>query len=1396
MPSLLNEAAPESKKTVVEGIPIFNVNVTNSPNSCLLKVQQLQYRALVDSGAEISLISKQAYDNLKYPIPFQRKKVFLQSVNGGALNALGSVDLEIKIGGLRLKQTFVIVTDLNRHVILGRDFLVNNGVRLYFDLGKLRIKNVYIPLERDVHIASITRISKTVLLKPQTINVVLAHVKKRNYFKPSQLFLLEKIERGHLSEEPELILEPSVVKVSPESTLPVIITNTSNKFIKLKKGSVLGSIKEVQVVDTVSQNLKHTTLSDEEFVENIKVDEQHRDIVSPMLLRNKDLFAFSDLDLGHTDLLEAEIITDDARPINLRPYRIPLAQREVVSKAMDDMLAANIIKPSSSPWNFPVVLVDKKPDGPNAVPQKRICIDFRELNKVVKPQSFPIPLIDDILGNLAGSTFYSTLDLRQGFHQIKLSDESAAKTAFSCFKGKYQYNVLPFGLCNSPSIFQQMANKLLLGLEDIAVAYLDDVLIHTKSTKEHHLEQVQKVLDRIRKHNLKLKLPKCRFLKKETNYLGFIISEHGIKPDQEKVQAIRSWKCPTNAKECRSLLGMSGWYRRFIPNFSKIAEPIVALTRKYSRFKWTNECQKAFEYLKESLSTIPLLAYPDPNRPYILYTDASDTCVGACLVQECDDKEEWVPGIKNEKPIYFLSHKLSPTQVKYPVIQKECFAIVYALQKLDYYLNNATFVIRTDHQPLKYLLKSQIQNKTIQQWALTISSYNCTIEYIKGIDNSCADLLSRSPPETEENPVEVPPVSDRAFNIAAINTNKINVQEYLDPEVETDKEGQERPTLEGFDMIKEQDKDPEIVRIKQQLELGTADKTTYARFMTADNLLYYISQVDDEPTVRLYIPPHLQQQIIVEYHDHGHFAVNKVFQSIKEKYYWPNLYKQIEKHIEKCITCKVRNQPVHKAPLQDMRTPVHPMAVVELDLSGPYKKTPSNNVYIASFIDVYSGWLEAYPLPDKSADSVVNVLVEEFIPRHSTPWKLITDNGSEFVNHAFETTLKRMNILHAKTSFYHPEGNAKVERSHRSLHDILSKLMEGQIDNWDIVLNQALYSLRCQPSRTTGVSPFFILYNRQPTLPIDNILQPRRKYMGQDFFEMALENQHKMFMLVHKNSREAKKKRDKYANKRNKCKDVTFKVGDSVFYKNHAKTNKLEGNWRTHFIIVKQTSPVSFVVRNQLTGKTAKAHANSLRQANLEWHVPKNKDLQLRKSVLVEARDSTTPESSTEEAEVTTDNSETGIKNSPISPRRRLIRNKKLVRDNTSSSDDEAPPFEIQKRARARASRKTDSESHSSDQTIEYGLDNNEEQDAMEMSNQDLGSGDGEDNISSADTIEYGRENLPDDNNIDMNSADGMSVNGVREVEKKGPKGRQFPHRKPSMRVRNLVDAMTLAGMI
>ena len=659
-------------------------------------------------------------------------------------------------------------------------------------------------------------------------------------------------------------------------------------------------------------------------------------------------------------------------------------------------------------------------------------------------------------------------------------------------------------------------------------------------------------------------------------------------------------QAPTTVRQVRSFIGMCSYYRRFIPNFSAIAEPLIALTRKHVRFSWTEKCQTAFDFIKNSLTIVPLLAYPDTTKPYTLYTDASDFCIGACLTQPCDLNQEPIPNVVNEKPIYYLSHKLSGSQIKWSTIEKEAFAIKWALDKLDHYLRNANFVIKTDHKPLKHILDAPMQNKKIQLWALDLQGYNCKVEYVSGIKNVCADLLSRLPHnnnDVTEGKI-TPKQNDKLFEVCALNSNKFEPRDYAscaveDPDIHVPKK-QDYQLVE-LDMAIEQAKDSTILKLKTQLENGDVSPAVSSRHMVVEDIVYYISNPTDDPVTRLYVPEHLRSEVLRQYHDDmGHFGMDKTFKNVKAKYYWPGLYKEIYKYVEQCVLCQTRNLTRQKAPTVETDIPPYSWAKVGLDLSGPYPTTLSGNKYIISFICLYLGFAEAFPVKDKSADNICHLLINEIFPRYGSMLTLLTDNGTENVNNKVKETLQALNIHHVTTSFYHPQSNGKVERFHRTLHDIMSKKLQRDGHSlWDLYLNQTLAAIRFSISDATNQSPFFLLYNRDVVLPLDNILKPRRKYHGDDLHKIALEIQYTSFREVHKNLKKAKRIQAMYSDKN--AKPVTIQIGDPVYYKNFTKKNKLDVRWKPYYRVIDQTSPISFIIKNQLNGSTTKCTADQIR---------------------------------------------------------------------------------------------------------------------------------------------------------------------------------------------------------
>lgn len=365
-------------------------------------------------------------------------------------------------------------------------------------------------------------------------------------------------------------------------------------------------------------------------------------------------------------------------------------------------------------------------------------------------------------------------------------------------------------------------------------------------------------------------------------------------------------------------------------------------------------------------------------------------------------------------------------------------------------MHNANFTIKTDHKPLQYLLSSNFSNRKIQLWALCISSYNCKIEWLSGAENTIADYLSRRPknkmddPQTleeinENDNIEMD-ISNKAYEISTLNSNEFNPKEFSSCQHNDDDNVQvEDLKIKGYDIKYEQSLDKELSLIAIQLQNGKATKSVESKYILMDDILYFISKTDSEPVLRLYVPLQLREEVVKQYHDVDHLGVDKTYDAIKIKYFWPNLYKELHEYINSCITCQQRSSYNAKPLLQETDIPPFPFAKVAEDLSGPYPTSLSGNKYIISFVDIYSGYPECFPVPDKSAANIVQLLIDEIIPRHSCPLTLLSDNGSENCNNMVRETLKEMKINHVTTSFYFPGSNGKVERLHRFMHDILAK---------------------------------------------------------------------------------------------------------------------------------------------------------------------------------------------------------------------------------------------------------------------------------------------------------------------------------------------------------------------
>lgn len=483
------------------------------------------------------------------------------------------------------------------------------------------------------------------------------------------------------------------------------------------------NLDDVEIDDLLTDNLSKLRLD--------HLNQEEHDAISTLCHEYKDIFYCEDLPLTFTNEVKHHIRTTNEDPIYIKPYRQPPQQVEEIKRQVDKLLKDNVIQESHSPWSAPVHLVPKKPDASGKV-KYRMVIDYRRLNDITIDDKYPLPNIHDLFDKLGKSNYFSTLDLASGYHQIEVSDTE--KTAFSTQNGHYEFRRMPFGLKTAPATFQRTMDNVLRGLQGIhCLVYLDDILIFSNGLQEH-LRKLRSVFERLRKTNLKVQLDKSEFLRKEVQYLGHTLTKDGLKPNDDKIQAVLKYPIPQTHTEIRRFLGFIGYYRRFIKDFSKITQPLSACLKKGKKVVIDEKYTESFEKCKELLVNAPILQYPDMNKRFILTTDASEVAIGAVLSQG---------PIGSDKPIAYASRTLTNTERKYSTIERELLAVKEFTKHFRPYLYGRTFDIYTDHRPLVWLYQLKEPNSKLTRWRLYLQEYDFNIIYKNGKQNLNADALSR-----------------------------------------------------------------------------------------------------------------------------------------------------------------------------------------------------------------------------------------------------------------------------------------------------------------------------------------------------------------------------------------------------------------------------------------------------------------------------------------------------------------------------------------------------------------------------------------------------------------------------------------------------------------------------
>ena len=612
-------------------------------------------------------------------------------------------------------------------------------------------------------------------------------------------------------------------------------------------------------------------------------------------------------------------------------------------------------------------------------------------------------------------------------------------TAFVTHKGSYEFKRMLFGLCNAGATFQRAMEEMLEDLE-FAVAYIDDVTVSSKGF-EGHLEHLKKVFDLLREKKLKMKPAKCFFGYRETKFLGFIVSADGIKVCPSRTEIIANYPRPVTAKGIRSFLGLASYYRRFIPNFSDIASPMIALTRKNKEFKWDEECERGFNGLKERLMKPPILAYPDMKKTFHLTTDASNVGLGAVLSQFWGDEE---------KVIAFASRTLQPAERNYSTTEQELLAIIWAVKRFRPYLYGTVFKLITDHKPLTHLNSSTSTSSRLYRWKLALSEYTFDIAYKKGKENVNADALSRI---------------EYVTSIGEVDTG-----------------------ITDGEMAKRQVGDLEIQKLKTKVE---ANGGRLKGLVIVEGLLYCckktLKSYERKETKRIVIPGSMVESVLECCHDSmcgAHLGYRKTVNKVAERFYWPGLRDDVGQWIRSCKVCAARKAPFRqKAPLHSITHPRKPFDLIGIDFVGPLRESDDGNTWLIVITDYLTKWVEAFPTKDSKATTVARILVDEIISRHGAPKEILSDQGKAFLATLVYQICEYFRIKKINTTAYHPQTNGLTERFNGTLCGMLAVFCDEYQTDWDIFVPIVLFAYRTSEHRVTRETPFRSLYGRTANLP-------------------------------------------------------------------------------------------------------------------------------------------------------------------------------------------------------------------------------------------------------------------------------------------------------------------------
>lgn len=1000
------------------------------------------------------------------------------------------------------------------------------------------------------HKAEINYDKKTIVFDNHPIPFFKHYIKKEKIF--NHIVTLKTNNNGDwLVQKPtklykNILIEPGIYKAQNNRTSFLVRTNGKDPP-KLPKNTI-----KIQVNNFETKNFfAHEKLPPIEHADNFEclIRTNHLSILEKQSLmelihKHKNVILKENEKLTSTTKIKHKIQTSHEKPIYTKTYRYPHAHKQTVKDQIEDMLENGIITHSDSPWNAPIWVVPKKSDA-SGKKKYRVVIDYRKLNEVTVDDKFPIPQIEDILDNLGKSTYFTTLDLKSGFHQIEMDQNSRQKTAFSTDLGHYEFLRMPFGLKNAPATFQRAMNSILGDLiGTVCYVYLDDVIVFGKSLNEHIIN-LGKVLEKLENANLKIQLDKCEFLKKNCEFLGHIITPHGVKPNPEKIKEIQTWKLPTTEKQIKQFLGLVGYYRKFIRDYAKLTKPMTKYLKKDIKVDTNDpEFKKSFDKCKSMLISDPILAYPDYSKPFVLTTDASNYALGAVLSQINENKDQ---------PVAFASRTLNKHEVNYSTTEKEALAIIWAIEKFKPYLYGQKFTLVTDHKPLVFI-KNANKNGKLIRWRLELENYDYTVVYKTGKTNVVADALSRKV-EINANEVAEPTDADTVHSASSSDEYFIHFTErpvnnyrnqiifrvdLVDSVLTTNPfPGYRRTVICDTNFTPEKITDylrrywnGRQTAIHSPENLLNMIQESYRSHFTHAHLVITQNIVEDVVTTER------QDNIIRQEHDRAHRGIQEVEQQIKRSYFFPEMVKKIRQFNNACQICSAHKYDRKPYNIKISPRPIEtaPFHRVHIDIFGMDK-----NNYL-TIICAFSKHLQAIKIETRNTFDIQNAL-SQYFSNFAIPRTIVCDHEAAFTSIQMAEYLANLGTQMEFASS--SESNGQIEKTHSTLIEMFNTNKHKFPNNSsEQILGIVIALYNNTVHSATGFTPNEIIFNRLDAANLAEIDN----------------NAHRIFTKVVENLKKAQKKMERYNNEKEDPPEI--KEGQTIFIKRGTR-KKLDPRFNT-----------------------------------------------------------------------------------------------------------------------------------------------------------------------------------------------------------------------------------------